>query len=199
MSLLIVPCTLEQANQYVRLYHRTHTEVLMARFCMAVASEQTGLVHGVAIVGLPLSRMLTDGYSLEVRRLCSDGTRNACSMLYGACWKAAKATGHRRLLTYTLPEEGGASLRAVGWRPTHGCGGHSWNVPSRPREETPEHLLVKKTRWEITVEEDGFSRGEDALPRPVFPRDRIHKKQEGRSLWELPEQESEYSTLVTVE
>jgi len=196
MSLFIVPCTLEQANQYVRLYHRTHTEVLMARFCLAVADRETGMVHGVAIVGLPLSRMLTDGYSLEVRRLCTDGTRNACSLLYGACWKAARAIGYRRLLTYTLPEEGGASLRAVGWRPTQGCGGTSWNVPSRPREETPEHLLVKKTRWEITVE-DASSRGEQTLPRPVFPHGLVHENPEGLTLWEL--QESDYRPLVAVE
>lgn len=79
-------------------------------------------------------------------RLATDGTRNACSMLYGACWRAARALGWRRLVTYTLPSEGGASLRAAGWRLLGEAGGGSWSCESRPRVD--RHPTQTKLRWE---------------------------------------------------
>jgi len=95
-----------------------------------------------------VSRGLDDGWTLEVNRVATDGTRNACSMLYAACWRAAKAIGYRKLVTYTLPEEGGASLRAAGWRCIGQAGGGSWSCTSRPRVDT--HPLQLKLRWEAT-------------------------------------------------
>lgn len=71
---------------------------------------------GVAIVGRPVSRHLDDGWTLEVNRLCTDGSRNACSALYAAAWRAARAMGYKRLVTYILESENGASLRAAGWK-----------------------------------------------------------------------------------
>ena len=68
---------------------------------------------GVVIVGRPVSRYLDDGWTLEVNRLCTDGSRNACSMLYGAAWRAARAMGYKRLITYILESECGASKRAA--------------------------------------------------------------------------------------
>jgi hypothetical protein len=127
----------------------------------AVADE-SGLVHGVALVGRPLSRHLDDNWTLEVTRVCTDGCPNACSFLYGAAWKAARAIGYRRLITYTLPEEGGASLRAVGWEPVEGCGGGSWNRKQRERKSDPL-FLVKKTRWEIAT--PNFL----STPKVIFP------------------------------
>ena len=102
------------------------------------------------MVGRPVARMLNDGATLEVNRLCTDGTPNACSMLYGAAWRAAKALGYRRLITYTLPEEGGASLRASGWRLVGLRGGGSWGRESRPRTDVAG-LTGKKTLWEARV------------------------------------------------
>jgi hypothetical protein len=83
---------------------------------------------------------------LEVNRLATDGVRNGCSMLYASAWKAARAMGYRRLITYTLPEEGGASLRAAGFKLLGKRGGGSWSVPSRPRVDT--HPLQEKLLWE---------------------------------------------------
>lgn len=113
--LKIVPLSLAEANEFVRRFHRHHKPVPGCKFCCGVADEN-GEIHGVAIVGRPVARFLDDGWTLEVNRTCTDGTRNANSMLYGACWRAAKAMGYRRLITYTLPEESGASLRAAGWK-----------------------------------------------------------------------------------
>lgn len=78
---------------------------------------------GVAIVGRPTARMLDDGWTVEVTRLATDGAHNACSILYAAAWRAARAMGYRRCVTFTLPEEGGASLRGAGWRCIGEAGG----------------------------------------------------------------------------
>lgn len=144
MSLAITPVSIGEANEFVRQQHRHHQAVAGAKFALAV-SDETG-IRGVAIVGRPVSRVLDDGWTLEVNRCCTDGARNACSMLYGAAWRAARAMGYRRLITYTLPSEGGASLRAAGWRLVGEAGGGSWNCPSRPRVD--QHPMQAKLKWE---------------------------------------------------
>ena len=148
----ITPVALDEANAFVSVHHRHHKPVPGAKFCIAASDGAT--VHGVAIVGRPVARMSDDGLTLEVNRCCTDGTPNACSMLYGAAWRAAKALGYRRLVTYTLPEEGGASLRASGWRllGLRGTpGGRNWNCASRPRVDTAELLLGQKLLWEAAA------------------------------------------------
>lgn len=141
----IQPISLAEANAFVSLHHRHHKPVVGHKFSIAVADSA---VRGVAIVGRPVARKLDDGWTLEVNRLCTDGAKNACSMLYGACWRAAKALGYRRLITYTLPEEGGASLAASGWRLIGLRGGGNWNVKSRARIDTAEALRGQKLLWE---------------------------------------------------
>src|SRR4249920_3671155 len=107
-GLEIIPMVLDEANAFVEQHHRHHQPVPGAKFCIGVARDD--VVVGVAIVGRPVARMLDNGWTLEVNRVCTDGTKNACSMLYAASWRAAKALGYRKLITYTLPEEGGESL-----------------------------------------------------------------------------------------
>ena len=141
----ITPINLDEANAFVETHHRHHKPVVGYKFAIAVSEEE---VCGVAIIGRPVSRHLDDGWTLEVNRCCTDGTRNACSMLYSGAWKAAKALGYRRLITYTLPEEGGASLRGAGWILVGERGGGNWNVKSRPRIDTAEHLSGQKHLWE---------------------------------------------------
>lgn len=147
IRLRITPISLDEANAFVALNHRHHAPMPGAKFCIAV-SDQKDMVRGVAIVGRPVARHSDNGLTLEVNRCCTDGTRNACSMLYGAAWRAAKALGYLRLITYTLPAEGGASLRASGWREIGLRGGGNWNVPSRPRIDTDAALRGQKTLWE---------------------------------------------------
>jgi hypothetical protein len=145
--LTVTPINLDEANAFVLKHHRHHKPVPGAKFSIAV-SDTEHKVRGVAIVGRPVARMTDDGWTLEVNRCCTDGAHNACSMLYGAAWRAAKALGYTRLITYTLPEEGGASLRAAGWRLLGLRGGGNWNVPSRPRVDTAEELRGQKSLWE---------------------------------------------------
>lgn len=145
MSLSVTPINFDEANAFVLRHHRHHKPVIGAKFCVAVSDSES--VRGVAIVGRPVARHLDDGWTLEVNRCCTDGARNACSMLYGAAWRIAKAMGYRKLITYTLQEEGGASLRASGWQLVGARGGGNWNTPSRPRIDVAEHLRGQKLLW----------------------------------------------------
>tara|TARA_B000000441_G_scaffold95968_1_gene66722 strand:- start:465 stop:806 length:342 start_codon:yes stop_codon:yes gene_type:complete len=113
-----------------------------------MAVEQDEEIVGVAIVGRPVARGLDDGYTLEVNRCCTTGAKNACSMLYGAAWRAAKAMGYRRLITYVLDSETGTSLKASNWKLVYEVKCRSWNTPTRPRIDT--HPLQNKLMFEIT-------------------------------------------------
>lgn len=145
MKLQVTPCTLREANAVVRAWHRHHRPVRGHVFSLSVA-DSSGEVHGVVIAGRPVARALQDGFTLEVTRCCTNGTQNCCSLLYAAAWRAAKALGYRKLITYTLPEEGGASLRGAGWTCIGAAGGGSWSCPSRPRIDL--HPTQTKLRWE---------------------------------------------------
>ena len=105
MTLRLIPITLREANAYVKRHHRHHKPARGCKFTLAVANGDE--VCGVAIVGRPVARHLDDDWTAEVLRVCTDGTKNACSMLYGAAWRAARAMGYRRLVTYTLNTEPG--------------------------------------------------------------------------------------------
>lgn len=144
MSLDLIPLTQREAHAFVLKHHRHHGAPRGDVFRLGAADG--GEVVGVVIVGRPVARRLQDGWTLEVTRLCSVGARNVCSFLYGAAWRAARALGWRRLVTYTLPEEGGASLRAAGWHCIGEAGGGSWSRRERPRIDT--HPTQLKLRWE---------------------------------------------------
>lgn len=140
----LVPITISDAKEYVRRNHRHHLPPVGGLFAVACANGSG--VCGVAIVGRPVARRLQDGWTAEVTRVATDGTRNACSVLYGAAWRACRALGYRKLVTYTLDTEPGTSLRAAGWTLVGETPGKSWNVPSRPRVD--KHPLQKKIRWQ---------------------------------------------------
>lgn len=145
MKLALLPLTLSEARTFVREHHRHHRAPPGGLF--AIGAGCGDQVIGVVIVGRPVARMISDDFTAEVTRLCTDGTRNACSLLCGAAWRAARALGYRRLITYTLPEESGASLRAAGWRCIGAAGGGSWSRASRPRVDL--HPLQRKLCWEV--------------------------------------------------
>ncbi len=142
----IVPTSLEEANAFVERLHRHHKPVVGHKFSIAVANGET--VHGVAIVGRPVSRMLDNGWTLEVNRCCTDGTPNACSMLYGAARRAAFAMGYLKVITYILASEAGTSLRAAGWKVIGERGGGSWSRKDRPRIDM--HPTQPKLLFEVT-------------------------------------------------
>ena len=130
----IVPISLKEANAFVERYHRHHKGVVGHKFSVAATDGEK--IVGVAIVGRPVSRYLDDGLTLEINRCCTDGTHNACSILYGACWRAAKAMGYTKIITYILQSESGNSLKAAGWRQESVTSGGHWTRPSRPRNTT---------------------------------------------------------------
>jgi len=144
-KLTIVPITFREASAYVERHHRHHKPSRGCRFCVAVADDENK-IRGVAIIGRPVGRMVDDGWTVEVNRVATDGCPNACSALYGAAWRAARALGYRRILTYTLPEEGGTSLRASGYKLVGEAGGGSWSRKDRPRVDL--HPTQIKLRWE---------------------------------------------------
>lgn len=143
--LTLKPITLRAAAAYVVENHRHHGTVRGCCFCLSAYLDDR--LVGVAIVGRPVARGLQDGYTAEVTRLCTDGTKNACSFLYAAAWRACRAIGYRRLVTYILATEEGTSLRAAGWRVVAQVDGRSWSCPSRPR--TDKHPTVDKVRYEV--------------------------------------------------
>lgn len=147
MTLSVVPMTLREADAFVDANHRHHKAPQGGLF--AIGASDGEAVVGVVVVGKPVARMLADGWTCEVTRLATDGSRNACSMLYRAAWRAARAMGYRRLVTYTLPEEGGSSLRAAGFLLIGEAGGGSWSRASRPRVDL--HPTQQKLRWEVTA------------------------------------------------
>jgi hypothetical protein len=150
MSLHLVPVTLAQANEHVAAWHRHNAPVPGAKFCVG-AADSDGILHAVAIAGRPVARHFDDGMTIEVVRVASDGHRNACSMLYGACQRAAFALGYRRVVTYTQADESGSSLRASGWsvigeRPAR----RGWSAPSRPRDNDA-YTSTARQLWEVVA------------------------------------------------
>ena len=144
MSLRLVPVDLDAANDFVRRMHRHSKPVRGHKFANAVADE--GGVRGVAISGRPVSRVMQDGFTIEILRVCTDGARNACSKLYAAACQTARPMGYRLAITYTLKAESGSSLRAAGFEPVAEVKDRQWDTPARPREE--RDLVGDKVRWE---------------------------------------------------
>lgn len=155
--MIAVPMELKDAQNYINTYHRHHQAAHRDKF--RIAAMEDGKIVGVVQVGRPVSRVLDDSNTLEVLRLCSDGTKNVCSFLYSKAAKVAKEMGYKKIITYILESEPGTSLKATGWHceATH-VGGSDWNVPSRPREVIASQLSLfpekpkypvdeKKQRW----------------------------------------------------
>jgi hypothetical protein len=111
--MVIVPITLRTANAFVGNNHRHHKPTVGHKWSVGLMVDNK--LAGVAIVGRPVSRHLDNGATAEVTRLCTDGTPNACSKLYGACARIAKEMGYNKIQSYILDVEGGVSLKASGW------------------------------------------------------------------------------------
>lgn len=135
--LIIVPITLKDARAFVAQHHRHHEPGTHGLFAVAVAREGAEDVAGVAIVSRPSARMLCDGWTAEVTRCATDGTPNGCSALYGAAWRAARALGYRRLVTYTLKSEGGGRW----WRADGAASGNA----------AADHGLGRRARGSIAI------------------------------------------------
>ena len=153
-----VPIELQQANEFVSRLHRHHAPVHRDKFRIGCLDDN-GNLCGVIQMARPVSRCLDDGFTLEVVRLCTDGTPNACSFLYSRGARIAKEMGYHKIITYILESEDGASLKASGWKlAASGVGGGSWDTPTRRRSTIDNQISIfgdkqkysteKKNRWE---------------------------------------------------
>lgn len=143
----LVPLKRDEAKAWVLAHHRHNKPPLGDVFRVGVQVD--GRIVGVAIAGRPVARGLDDGTTLEITRVCTDGTKNACTRLYGACRKAAKALGYSRLVTYTLESEPGTSLAAAGFVAVRDVKGRQWSCPSRQRELI--EVTPNKVAWELKL------------------------------------------------
>lgn len=144
--LQLCPMTHREALAYVEAHHRHSVPPRGMVFALGAARGES--LEGVAVVGRPVSRILQDGWTLEVLRLVTpseNAERNVCSFLYAASWRAVRALGWRRLVTYTRTDEAGTSLLAAGWRVVGEVEARSWDTPSRPRDDRDER--VPRLRW----------------------------------------------------
>lgn len=145
MSLGLQPITFSEACNFIKEFHSHHLPPVGWKFGIAINDGEK--VVGVITVGRPVARNNDDGYTAEVTRCCTDRTEHVASKLYAAAWRAARAMGYKRLITYTLIEEPGTSLKAAGWRVVGQTKGGSWSREGRPRVD--KHPLGQKTLWEM--------------------------------------------------
>jgi hypothetical protein len=140
------PLDYPSACAFITAHHRHHLPPQGWKFGIAVAADER--IVGVVTVGRPVARQLQDGWTLEVTRCCTDGTPHVASKLYAAAWRATRALGYRRLVTYTLASEAGTSLKAAGWRVLYETTNrpNGWNVRGRPR--VVKAPTSAKTLWE---------------------------------------------------
>ncbi len=155
-GLLAIPLKFADAAAFVSLHHRHHTPPLGHKFSIgAMLGEE---LVGVVIVGRPVARMRDDGLTLEVTRLCTDGTKNASSFLYGRAARACFALGYKRIGTYILETEPGTSLKAAGWKLIGSAGGGSWKRNLKPgwsgrnHPAGDAHPQIPKLLFEIAAE-----------------------------------------------
>lgn len=144
MALRLVQIELRDANAFIAEHHRHHKPVQGHRFSIGV--EDNGVLVGVATVGRPVSRGCDPRETLEVTRLCTDGTRNACSFLYGAAARAGKALGYKKIQTYVLEDEDATTLKAAGWKFEAMTQGGQWRHTDG-KERRTDQPTVKKQRW----------------------------------------------------
>ena len=150
MKLSVIPITGHEANDFIKNFHRHNKPVRGQRFSIGASTDK---LVGVAIVGRPIARLLQDGLTAEITRVCVVDTapKGTCSFLYGRCWRIWQQMGGKRLVTYTLQEESGASLRGAGWKIMGKNKGGGWDRKERKRDWQPIYGQLK-FRWEPTYE-----------------------------------------------
>lgn len=140
MALEIRPVTLKTASQYIEQHHRHNGKTAGCKF--AIGCFDGNEIVGVSVCGRPVSRHYDDGLTLEINRVCTDGTRNACSMLYGASCRIARDMGYKKVITYTLVTENGASLKASNFKCEGEAGGIEWTGERNPKNKQYEQLSL---------------------------------------------------------
>lgn len=141
----IRPITFKQACEYIEKHHRHHKPTVGCKFCIGVFTDD--VMHGCAVCGRPVSRQYDNGLTLEINRVCTDGERNACSMLYGACCRIAKHMGYKRVITYILESENGASLKASNFICEGKAGGVKWTGERDRGQNIPHEMKIRYAKY----------------------------------------------------
>lgn len=141
--MVIKPLTLSQANALVARLHRHHKPTRGHRF--SIGAFEGGNCVGAAIVGRPVARLTAQYEVAEVLRLVTDGSKNACSFLYGACARIAKEMGFAKIQTFILDNEPGVTLKAAGWKMDGVSAGGQWSHTAGPRRT--DQPTCAKQRW----------------------------------------------------
>jgi hypothetical protein len=173
MALHLRPVSLGEANEFVTRLHRHHPKMPGWKFGLGVEDNENEL-RGVIMVGHPFARRLDDGWTLEVTRCCTDGAKNAPSLLYSAAWRIGRDMGYSRMITYTLETESGISLRASGWMVTNRTEAGAGNWANRPNRGKGAVAQFAKLRWE--------PRGSCKTSRPPLRRTASFRKNNNPSL-----------------
>lgn len=140
--MIAIPLTLRMANEFIEKYHRHNKPVVGYKF--AIGAVKDGQLIGIAVVGRPVARKLDDGLTAEITRVCTDGTKNVNSFLYARCKKICQLMGYERVVTYTLEEESGASLKAVGARIDGYVNPDEWDRKNRRRKTQDVYFKKRK-------------------------------------------------------
>lgn len=138
----IRPITFREASDFINRNHRHHKATVGCKFCIGLYNGEK--LIGCAVCGRPVSRYLDNGLTCEINRVCTDGTKNACSMLYGACCRVGKAMGYKKIITYTLESEPGTSLKASNFKNDGVAGGEIWTGSRKRDNGVPKE---RKIRW----------------------------------------------------
>lgn len=140
----IKPITFKTACEFISTHHRHHRPTVGCKFCVGLFDNEK--MVGCAVCGRPVSRYLDDGLTCEINRLCTDGTRNACSMLYGAACRIAKEMGYKKIITYILMSENGASLKASNFTCDGVAGGTHWTGERYKEQEIPAEMKIRYSK-----------------------------------------------------
>ncbi len=143
----VSPCPVKVAMRFNAEVHRRLPVVQGGMWAIAAVIE--GRTVGVAIVGHPQARLTAKRIDeLEVLRVAvEEGARNACSALYGACARAARAMGAADLTTTIHLDESGHSLLAAGWVRVRLTRGGEWGREGRSRKLAVDSR--PKVRWAV--------------------------------------------------
>ena len=158
MTLIAEPIELKQAQAFINQLHRHHSAAIRDKF--RIAAKRGGQIVGVVQCGRPVSRVLDDGYTLEVLRLCTDGGKDVCSFLYSRCARIAKEMGYRKIITYILSTEPGTSLKASGWTlEDDNCGGATWENCTRTKERPVQlSMIEQKQKYPVGVSKQRWAK-----------------------------------------
>lgn len=151
MSFKVIPISIKDANAFVIRHHRHNSKVRAAKYCIAALKNNT--IVGVLVASIPNSRLLNDRLTIEFVRVCTDGTKNAISFLVSKGRRIAQSMGYQKIITYTLQEEYGASMKASGFIIEYKQKRiNNWNnAHGRQRETLLLFENKLKCRWSINL------------------------------------------------